>query len=102
MRPAGTALVTAVLVDPARKDIALGYPITHEEFLHAGKPIASDLDYDLPFIPVVPVLSPIHIGMCTLLSWYADRVARCQRRTPGTEAVDIGPAEAGTLLPGRR
>ena len=29
---------------------------------HAGKPIASDLDYDLPFVPVVMVISPINIG----------------------------------------
>lgn len=35
------------------KDTSLGFLVTYEEFLHAGKLIASDLDYDLPFIPVV-------------------------------------------------
>jgi hypothetical protein len=29
---------------------------------HAGNLIASDLDYDLPFVPVVMVISPITIG----------------------------------------
>jgi glutamate transport system permease protein len=86
----------------ALKDTSLGHLITYEEFLHAGKLIASDPDYDLPFIPVVLVISPIRIGMSMLLSRFAHRVAGCQRRSPGTEAVETGPAEAGTLLPGRR
>lgn len=84
----------------ALKDTSLGYLITYEEFLHAGKLIASNLDYDLPFIPVVMVISPIYIGMCMLLSWFATWVAKRERRNPRTEAVDVAPAEPGTLLPG--
>ncbi|MFD5905610.1 amino acid ABC transporter permease [Streptomyces microflavus] len=84
----------------ALKDTSLGYLITYEEFLHAGKLIASNLDYDLPFIPVVMVVSPIYIGMCMLLSWFATWVARRQRRNPRTEAVGVAPAESGKLLPG--
>jgi glutamate transport system permease protein len=84
----------------ALKDTSLGYLITYEEFLHAGKLIASNLDYDLPFIPVVMVISPIYIGMCMLLSWFATWVARRQRRSPKTEAVEVAPADPGTLLPG--
>ncbi|MFJ8310284.1 MULTISPECIES: amino acid ABC transporter permease [unclassified Streptomyces] len=83
----------------ALKDTSLGYLITYEEFLHAGKLIASNLDYDLPFIPVVMVISPIYIGMCMLLSWFATWMARRQKRNPKTEAVDVAPAEPGTLLP---
>ncbi|MFG2628073.1 amino acid ABC transporter permease [Streptomyces sp. NPDC048473] len=84
----------------ALKDTSLGYLITYEEFLHAGKLIASNLDYDLPFIPVVMVISPIYIGMCMLLSWFATWVARRERRNPKTKAVEVAPAEPGTLLPG--
>ncbi|MEI7032542.1 amino acid ABC transporter permease [Streptomyces pratensis] len=84
----------------ALKDTSLGYLITYEEFLHAGKLIASNLDYDLPFIPVVMVISPIYIGMCMLLSWFATWAARRQRRSPRTKAVGVAPAEPGTLLPG--
>ncbi|GAA0629011.1 amino acid ABC transporter permease [Streptomyces crystallinus] len=84
----------------ALKDTSLGFLITYEEFLHAGKLIASNLDYDLPFIPVVMVISPIYIGMCMLLSWFATWMARRQKRNPKTEAVDVAPAEPGTLLPG--
>ncbi|ROQ60207.1 amino acid ABC transporter membrane protein 2 (PAAT family) [Streptomyces sp. 840.1] len=84
----------------ALKDTSLGYLITYEEFLHAGKLIASNLDYDLPFIPVVMVISPIYIGMCMLLSWFATWVAKRQRRNPKTEAVDVAPAGPGTLPPG--
>lgn len=86
----------------ALKDTSLGYLITYEEFLHAGKLIASNLDYDLPFIPVVMVISPIYIGMCMLLSWFATWVAKRQRRNPKTEAVDVAPAQPGTLQPGAR
>jgi glutamate transport system permease protein len=84
----------------ALKDTSLGFLITYEEFLHAGKLIASNLDYDLPFIPVVMVISPIYIGMCMLLSWFATWVAGKERRSPKTKAVEVAPAEPGTLLPG--
>ncbi|MEV3861369.1 amino acid ABC transporter permease [Streptomyces sp. NPDC050095] len=92
------AIISQLVV--ALKDTSLGYLITYEEFLHAGKLIASNLDYDLPFIPVVMVISPIYIGMCMLLSWFAQRMAKRQRRNPKTEAVEVAPAEPGTLLPG--
>ncbi|MGW8885291.1 amino acid ABC transporter permease [Streptomyces sp. NPDC055749] len=86
----------------ALKDTSLGYLITYEEFLHAGKLIASNLDYDLPFIPVVMVISPIYIGLCMLLSWFATWVAKRERRNVKTKAVKIAPAEPGSLLPGGR
>ncbi|MEU5996756.1 MULTISPECIES: amino acid ABC transporter permease [unclassified Streptomyces] len=92
------AIISQLVV--ALKDTSLGYLITYEEFLHAGKLIASNLDYDLPFIPVVLVISPIYIGMCMLLSWFAQWVSKRQRRNPKTEAAEVAPAEPGTLLPG--
>ncbi|NGO75558.1 amino acid ABC transporter permease [Streptomyces sp. YC504] len=94
------AIISQLVV--ALKDTSLGYLITYEEFLHAGKLIASNLDYDLPFIPVVMVISPIYIGMCMLLSWFATWVSKRQQRNPKVEAVDVAPAEPGTLLPGRQ
>ncbi|QEV21168.1 amino acid ABC transporter permease [Streptomyces alboniger] len=92
------AIISQLVV--ALKDTSLGFLITYEEFLHAGKLIASNLDYDLPFIPVVMVISPIYIGMCMLLSWFAQWVSKRQRRNPKTEAADVASAEPGTLLPG--
>ncbi|MEU6658228.1 amino acid ABC transporter permease [Streptomyces sp. NPDC046821] len=94
------AIISQLVV--ALKDTSLGYLITYEEFLHAGKLIASNLDYDLPFIPVVMVISPIYIGMCMLLSWFAQWVSKRQRRSPRTKASDVAPAEPGPLLPGVR
>ncbi|MFE6158673.1 amino acid ABC transporter permease [Streptomyces sp. NPDC056486] len=94
------AIISQLVV--ALKDTSLGYLITYEEFLHAGKLIASNLDYDLPFIPVVLVISPIYIGMCMLLSWFAQWVSKRQRRNPKTEAADVASAEPGTLLPGQQ
>ncbi|MCF3175649.1 amino acid ABC transporter permease [Streptomyces sioyaensis] len=92
------AIISQLVV--ALKDTSLGYLITYEEFLHAGKLIASNLDYGLPFIPVVMIISPIYIGMCMLLSWFANWVARRQRRNPKVEAVEVAAPEPGTLLPG--
>ncbi|GAA1994585.1 amino acid ABC transporter permease [Kitasatospora viridis] len=66
----------------ALKDTSLGFLITYEEFLHAGKLIATNLDYDLPFIPVVMVIAPVYIGMCLLLSWLAGAIERHGRRSP--------------------
>ncbi|MGW0365768.1 amino acid ABC transporter permease [Streptomyces sp. NPDC002990] len=86
----------------ALKDTSLGFLITYEEFLHAGKLIASDLDYDLPFIPVVLIISPIYIGMCMLLSWFATWVAERERRSLKTKAVEVAPPEPGPVLPGHR
>ncbi|MBX7549122.1 amino acid ABC transporter permease [Streptomyces sp. tea 10] len=92
------AVISQLVV--ALKDTSLGYLITYEEFLHAGKLIASNLDYDLPFIPVVMVISPIYIGMCMLLSWCAVRVSRREQRSPKTEAVALATPGPGALLPG--
>ncbi|MEU8974874.1 amino acid ABC transporter permease [Streptomyces monashensis] len=92
------AVISQLVV--ALKDTSLGYLITYEEFLHAGKLIASNLDYDLPFIPVVMVISPIYIGMCMLLSWCAVRVSRREQRSPRTEAVALATPGPGALLPG--
>ncbi|MEU9126037.1 amino acid ABC transporter permease [Streptomyces sp. NPDC048506] len=92
------AIISQLVV--ALKDTSLGFLITYEEFLHAGKLIASNLDYDLPFIPVVMIISPIYIGMCMLLSWLANWVSRRQLRNPKVEAVEVAAAEPGSLLPG--
>ncbi|BAJ27565.1 MULTISPECIES: amino acid ABC transporter permease [Kitasatospora] len=74
------AIVSQLVV--ALKDTSLGFLITYEEFLHAGKLIATNLDYDLPFIPVVMVIAPVYIGMCLLLSWFAKWLERRGRRDP--------------------
>ncbi|MCX4528857.1 MULTISPECIES: amino acid ABC transporter permease [unclassified Streptomyces] len=100
---AGRAMLPAIISQlvVALKDTSLGYLITYEEFLHAGKLIASNLDYDLPFIPVVMIISPIYIGMCMLLSWFATWVARYERRSVKTEGIVVAPAGEETVLPGR-
>ncbi|MGW3074543.1 MULTISPECIES: amino acid ABC transporter permease [unclassified Kitasatospora] len=88
------AIISQLVV--ALKDTSLGFLITYEEFLHAGKLIATNLDYDLPFIPVVMVIAPIYIGMCLLLSWLARFVERRSRRSPsvrgGAPVVEAGVA----------
>ncbi|MGG2459609.1 amino acid ABC transporter permease [Streptomyces sp. RGM 3693] len=89
------AIISQLVV--ALKDTSLGFLITYEEFLHAGKLIASNLDYDLPFIPVVMIISPIYIGMCMLLSWLATWAARRQRRNPKVEAGGVAAPEPATL-----
>ena len=81
------AIVSQLVV--ALKDTSLGYLITYQEFLYSGKLIATNLDYDLPFIPVVMVIAPVYIGMCMLLSWCANRLARHERRSAKAKAVPV-------------
>jgi glutamate transport system permease protein len=71
------------------KDTSLGFLISYQEFLYAGKLIATNLNYDLPFIPVVMIIAPIYIGMCMLLSWFATWVARQERRNPKVSARTV-------------
>ncbi|MBQ0863973.1 MULTISPECIES: amino acid ABC transporter permease [Streptomyces] len=84
----------------ALKDTSLGFLITYEEFLHAGRLIAINMDYTMPFIPVVIVVSAIYIGLCMLLSWFANWVARRERGNIKNEAVSVGPPEAAPTMPG--
>jgi len=86
----------------ALKDTSLGFLITYEEFLHAGRLIAINMDYTMPFIPVVIVVSAIYIGLCMLLSWFANWVARRERGNLKNEAVAVAPAQAGSTMPGAR
>lgn len=81
------AIVSQLVV--ALKDTSLGYLITYEEFLYAGKLIATNLDYDLPFIPVVMVIAPIYIGMCMLLSWFANWLANRERHSPKVKDMPV-------------
>lgn len=81
------AIVSQLVV--ALKDTSLGYLITYQEFLYAGKLIATNLDYDLPFIPVVMVIAPIYIGMCMLLSWFANWLANRERRSPKVKGTPV-------------
>ncbi|WP_406111459.1 amino acid ABC transporter permease [Kitasatospora purpeofusca] len=92
------AIISQLVV--ALKDTSLGFLITYEEFLHAGKLIATNLDYDLPFIPVVMVIAPIYIGMCLLLSWFARWVERQSRRRPSMRGgAPVASAEVAMGLP---
>ncbi|MFF8771229.1 amino acid ABC transporter permease [Kitasatospora sp. NPDC015120] len=92
------AIISQLVV--ALKDTSLGFLITYEEFLHAGKLIATNLDYDLPFIPVVMVIAPVYIGMCLLLSWFAHWVERRSRRSPSTRGgAPVAPAEVSMGVP---
>ncbi|MER7751593.1 amino acid ABC transporter permease [Kitasatospora sp. NPDC097643] len=92
------AIISQLVV--ALKDTSLGFLITYEEFLHAGKLIATNLDYDLPFIPVVIVITPIYIGMCLLLSWLARWVERRSRRSPRMRGgAPVARAEVALGLP---
>ncbi|MER7579191.1 amino acid ABC transporter permease [Kitasatospora sp. NPDC097691] len=92
------AIISQLVV--ALKDTSLGFLITYEEFLHAGKLIATNLDYDLPFIPVVIVIAPIYIGMCLLLSWLARFVEKRSRRSPSVRGgAPVAKAEVAMGLP---
>ncbi|MET9397689.1 amino acid ABC transporter permease [Kitasatospora sp. NPDC002965] len=92
------AIISQLVV--ALKDTSLGFLITYEEFLHAGKLIATNLDYDLPFIPVVMVIAPVYIGMCLLLSWFARWIEQRSRRSPRVRGgAPVADADVSMGLP---
>lgn len=61
-------------------DASPGRLVACGEFLRPGRLDAPNLDYDVPFIPVVMVIPPIPIGMRVPLSWFTGRVSRRERR----------------------
>ncbi|MEU4213145.1 ABC transporter permease subunit [Streptomyces sp. NPDC026206] len=68
------------------KDTSLGFIITYEELLYAGKLLAQNTatPSGYPYIPVLLVVGPVYIGMCLCLSAFARRLARRGRqRRPG-------------------
>lgn len=58
------------------KDTSLGYLITYDEFLRAGKRLGEAQQFDFPFIPVVIVLGIVYIGICMALSGVATWLER--------------------------
>ncbi|MBG6138080.1 amino acid ABC transporter permease [Longispora fulva] len=66
------------------KDTALGFIITYPELLYVGKQMGSRLAFDLPYVPSYLVVAAVYIGMCSLLSWFANWLSRRgQRRRAG-------------------
>ncbi|WP_110943651.1 amino acid ABC transporter permease [Streptomyces niger] len=65
------------------KDTSLGFIITYEELLYAGKLLAQNTatPTGYPYIPVLLVVGPCYIGMCLLLSTAARRLASLNGRT---------------------
>ncbi|MEU5050272.1 amino acid ABC transporter permease [Streptomyces sp. NPDC021096] len=74
------AIVSQIVV--TLKDTSLGFIITYEELLYAGKLLAQNTatPSGYPYIPVLLVVGPMYIGMCLALSACARWLARRGRR----------------------
>jgi len=58
------------------KDTALGFIITYPELLYVGKQMGSRLAFDLPYVPTYLVVAAIYIGMCAIMSAFANWLAK--------------------------
>ncbi|MGY0232420.1 amino acid ABC transporter permease [Longispora urticae] len=58
------------------KDTALGFIITYPELLYVAKQMGSRLSFDLPYVPSYLVVAAVYIGMCSLLSWFANWLSK--------------------------
>ncbi|WP_394843669.1 amino acid ABC transporter permease [Pendulispora brunnea] len=58
------------------KDTALGFIITYPELLYVGKQMGSRLAFDLPYVPTYLVIAAIYIGMCAIMSAFANWLAK--------------------------
>jgi glutamate transport system permease protein len=65
------------------KDTALGFLIGYPELLFTTRTLGSQGQFDFPIIPVAIVVAVIYIGMCLLLSRFANYLDRRTRRRPG-------------------
>ncbi|NLU73750.1 amino acid ABC transporter permease [Streptomyces sp. HNM0575] len=79
------------------KDTSLGFVITYEELLYAGRQLASTIlvDGENPYVPVVLVFGAIYVAMCLALSALANWIERRGRRAK----TGIQVAEAQTAAP---
>ncbi|MGI5405118.1 amino acid ABC transporter permease [Streptomyces sp. CA-135486] len=79
------------------KDTSLGYIITYEELLYAGRLIASNTTTagGFPYVPVVIVIGALYIAMCLALSGTANWIELRGRRSP--KKTSTQPPETDTV-----
>lgn len=79
------------------KDTSLGFVITYEELLYAGRQMASTIlvDGENPYVPVVLVFGAIYVALCLALSAVANWIEKRGRRAK----TGIKVAEAQTATP---
>jgi glutamate transport system permease protein len=79
------------------KDTSLGFVVTYEELLYAGRQLASNtlVDGENPYVPVVLVFGAIYIALCLVLSAFANWIEKRGRRAK----TGIAPAEADKTTP---
>jgi glutamate transport system permease protein len=90
------------------KDTSLGFVITYEELLYAGRQMASTIlvDGENPYVPVVLVFGALYVTLCLALSALANRIERRGRRTKTgiriaeaeQPAPDMGGAGGGLVI----
>ncbi|MEU1627862.1 amino acid ABC transporter permease [Streptomyces sp. NPDC020096] len=80
------------------KDTSLGFIITYEELLYAGRLVASNTVTrgGYPYVPVVIVIGTVYIAMCLALSALAQWIERRGRRS--RKGVVPVPAEADAVV----
>ncbi|OEV08919.1 amino acid ABC transporter permease [Streptomyces nanshensis] len=78
------------------KDTSLGFVITYEELLYAGRQMASTIlvDGENPYVPVVLVFGAIYVAMCLALSALANWIERRGRRAK--TGIQVAEAQQAT------
>lgn len=69
------------------KDTALGFLITFDELLKWGRTIGGELQFGRPLIPTMIVVAAMYIGLCLLLTWFANYLEKRNRRSK--KVIDI-------------
>lgn len=76
------------------KDTSLGFVITYEELLYAGRQMASTIlvDGENPYVPVVLVFGAIYVALCLALSALANWIEKRGRRAKtGIKVAEAQP-----------
>jgi glutamate transport system permease protein len=80
------------------KDTALGFLITYEELLRFAQRIGGEGQFGRPFVPTALVVAAIYIGICLLLTWFANYLQKRERRSKKHIDLEDGGAKAKQIV----
>jgi glutamate transport system permease protein len=79
------------------KDTALGFLITYEELLRFAQFYGGQGQFSRPFVPVALVVAAIYIGLCLLLTWFANYLQKRERRSKKHIDLEDGGAKVAQM-----
>lgn len=71
------------------KDTALGFIVTYNELLYVGRQMGARQEFGFPYIPTYMVIAVVYIGLCSCLTFLANRLEARNRKRPARVPVSV-------------